>query len=448
MEDNNILKGSIFSKLFLYSIPIILSGWVQLLYNAADIIVVGRYSGSEALGAVGATSSLSHLLVNLFIALSSGSAVCVAQAIGAQRKDDVKKAVHTSFGIAIIGGILLAVVGVIFSKSMLLFLNTPPDIVDMSALYLKITTLGSVFLLVYNFGAAILRASGDTKTPLVFLIISGFVNVVLNLIFVIFCNMSVLGVALATLISQLLSAVLVAGFLMKKKDDCKLILKDIKIHKDVLLKILKIGLPASIQSVVFSISNVLVQSSVNSFGSAVVAGNSAASNIDDFCYTAMNAMHHSTVTYVGQNVGAKNMKRVKKIIFFALCQVVIIGVVTGGLILTFKRQLLNIYTPDNAGVIENGVIRLNYIVSSYCACGIMEVFVGALRGMGTSFIPMCGSILGVCGIRILWILTVFRHFHTLGSLFISYPISWLGTDIIHTVFTIIVFRKLKQKYQN
>ncbi len=440
-KKSEILNGSIFKNLLLFTIPIILTGVLQLFYNAADIIVVGRYAGSDSLAAVGSTSSITHLLINLFIGLSGGTSVCVAQFVGGREKENLEKTIHTSMSVAVIGGIFLMVFGVVFSRICLELMNTPANIIDEATLYMRIIFFGMPANLIYNFGAAILRAEGDTKTPLVFLSVSGVINVLLNLIFVIFFRMKADGVGWATIISQIISAFLIVRFLMKSESDCKLDLRKLRIHKNILTRILKIGVPAGVQGMLFSISNVLIQSSINSFGSVVVAGNSAASNLEGFAYTAMNSMHQSVLTFVGQHVGAKKASRIKKIIFTGCFQVAMIGIITSGILLIFAHPLLNLYAPGDEAVIASGIDRFKVILSTYFLCGIMDVIVGATRGMGESLNPMVVSILGVCGIRIAWIYTIFAYFNTPFSLYISYPISWLITALLQIVFCVRVLKR-------
>ncbi len=443
MKNNNseILSGSIFKNLLLFTIPIILTGVFQLFYNAADIIVVGRYAGSDSLAAVGSTSSITHLFINLFIGLSGGTSVCVAQFVGGKEKENLERTVHTSMAIAVIGGIVMMILGVLFAGKVLGLMKTPENIIVEATLYMRIIFLGLPVNLIYNFGAAILRAEGDTKTPLIYLTISGIINVVLNLIFVILFKMKAEGVGLATIISQLISAFLIVRHLMKIDSDCKLIIKNIRIHKNMLLRILKIGVPAGIQGMIFSISNVLIQSSINSFGSVVVAGNSAASNLEGFAYTAMNSMYQSVVTFVGQHVGAKKFPRIKKIIKTGCLQVFLIGVIFSGLLLLFAHPLINLYAPGDEAVISAGIDRFWVILSPYFLCGIMEVLVGGSRGMGESFKPMIVSIIGVCGIRIIWIYTIFEIFKTPFSVYISYPVSWFVTGLLQLIICIRVLKK-------
>ncbi len=445
-KKSNILNGSIFLNLLYFTIPVILTGVLQLLYNAADIIVVGRVAGSQSLAAVGSTSSITHLFINLFIGLSAGTSVCVARYIGEKDKESIEKTVHTSIMVALIGGVFLTVVGVILSRTVLEMMQTPLDIIEEASLYMKIIFLGMPANLVYNFGAAILRAEGNTKTPLIFLAISGIINVGLNIIFVVYFKMRADGVAWATIISQTISATLVILYLMRSSTYCKFHIKKLKIHNKMLFGILKIGVPAGLQGIVFSLSNVLIQSSINTFGSVVVAGNSAAGNLEGFAYTAMNATHQSMLTFVGQHIGAKKISRIKKVISIGCLQVFIVGLISSGLLLIFARPLLGLYAPGKEAVINSGVNRLIVILSPYFLCGLMETIVGATRGMGESLKPMVVSILGVCGIRILWIFTVFKIYHSPFSLYISYPVSWLITLLLQLVFCINTYKKIKSEY--
>ena len=418
-----------------------LTGILQLLYNAADIIVVGRYAGSVSLAAVGSTSSLINLIVNVFVGLSIGTSVVVSQNYGAERKKDVSETVHTSIAISIISGVAVGIFGVIMAKPLLSLMGTPDDVLNLAALYMRIYFAGMPATMVYNFGSAILRAVGDTRRPLYFLSIAGVVNVVLNLFFVIVFNMGVAGVALATVIAQCISVALVIGCLLKAEGSIKLIPKNIKIHKDKLIQIAKIGLPAGIQGSIFAISNVLIQSAVNSFGSIVMAGNAAAANIEGFVYTSMNAIYQTSLTFTGQNMGAKKYRRVNKVFLICTAFVVVVGGALGGLAYFGSKGLLSIYSVDPK-VIEMGMLRMSIICTTYFLCGFMDVLVGSLRGMGKSILPMLVTILGVCGIRILWIYTVFAQHRTLTTLYISYPISWMVTAAIHLICYIVVVRKL------
>ena len=447
----NMVEGPLLSGIISYTIPIILTSLLQLLFNAADLVVVGRFRGSIAVAAVSATGAITNLIVNLFIGLSIGAGVAVAHGLGGKQDHEVHKTIHTAIPTALVGGILLTFVGVIFAEDLLVLMKTPTDVLPLSTIYMRIYFGGITFSLVYNFCASILRAAGDTKTPLLFLSIAGVINVILNLIFVILLGMNVEGVALATTISQAISAVLVIIALMRRKDACKLSLKKMRFYRHQLVKIIRIGLPAGIQSSLFSISNVLIQSSINSFDNAVLmSGNGAAANIEGFVYVTMNGVHQATINYVGQNTGAHRFDRVKKVFLLSLACVVGIGAVTSGLAYVFGEQLLGIYITDSQQAIQYGLIRFSYVCTTYILCGLMDVSTGALRGMGSSFVPMLISVLGVCGIRITWIYTIFQipQFHTPESLYITYPISWFLTFAAQTVaFAILYTKKKKQNMQ-
>lgn len=423
-------NGPLLGKLLLFALPLMLSGILQLLFNAADIIVVGRFTGSHALAAVGSTSSLINLLVNLFIGFSIGSNVLTAQYYGAKDQKNIHQTIHTSILISLIGGIILIAVGVLLARPLLELMATPEDVLDQATLYMKIYFCGMPATMVYNFGAAILRAIGDTRRPLYFLFTAGVLNVFLNLFFVIVFHMGVAGVALATIISQTLSAILVVRCLTNLDGICRLYLKQLKIYPEKLLRIVQIGLPAGLQGAVFSISNVLIQSSVNSFGSIAMAGNTAASNLEGFVYTSMNAVYQTALSFTSQNIGAGKYQRIGMILRRCVALVTIIGLALGGLVVLFHQPLLSIYSTDPE-VISYGTVRLFIICLPYFLCGIMDTLVGMLRGMNYSILPMIASIVGVCGLRIVWIFTVFRWNHTLFTLYISYPITWALTACVH-----------------
>lgn len=440
----NMLKGPLWSSLIAYTIPIMLTGLLQLLFNAADLVIVGRFSGSINVAAVSATGAITNLIVNLFIGLSVGAGVAVAHGLGGNQAQEVHRTVHTALPLALVGGVLLTTVGVIFAEDLLILMKTPADVLPLSALYMRIYFCGMTFTMVYNFCASILRAAGDTKSPLIFLTVAGVVNVILNVIFVVFFHMTVDGVALATTISQGISAVLVVIALMRRTDACRLYLKKMRFYKYPLLKMIRIGLPAGIQGSMFSISNVIVQSSINSFNSGVLmSGNGAAANIEGFVYVLMNSFHQTAVNYVGQNMGAHQYKRIKKIFAYCLGYVAIAGFAAGFTVWTFGEQLLGIYITDSQEAIQYGLTRFNYIALPYFVCGLMDVSTGALRGLGASLTPMLISVMGVCGIRIAWIYTVFQmpQFHTPECLYLSYLISWTATFIFQTVAFIIIYKK-------
>lgn len=436
----DMCKGPLLGKLIIFAFPLMLSGILQLLFNAADIIVVGRFSGSHALAAVGSTSALINLLVNLFIGISVGANVLVGRYIGAQDFKNVSQTVHTAIYIAIWGGIFMIFTGVFLAKPLLELMGTPSDVLDLSILYMRIYFIGMPAFMVYNFGAAILRAVGDTKRPLYYLTVAGIVNIIFNLIFVIIFEMGVAGVAIATVISQFISAGFIILSLIKTEDALHLNIKEVCFHKDKVKAMLKIGLPAGIQGTIFSISNVLIQSSVNSFGSIVMAGNTAASNIEGFVYTSMNAVYQTSLSFTSQNMGAKQYHRIDKILLQCLGIVTVVGLMLGIGAYIIGPALLNIYST-NEEVVNYGLLRLGIIATPYFLCGLMDVLVGSLRGMGYSIMPMLVSLSGACLFRVIWIFTIFQMEHSLFILYISYPISWFLTAGIHGICYLVVRKK-------
>ena len=436
----DMCNGPLLGKILMFAFPLMLSGILQLLFNAADIIVVGQFTGNTAMAAVGSTSSLINLIVNLFVGLSIGTNVLVARYYGAGDRRNTSEAVHTSILIAAIGGVVMIVLGILLAEPLLILTGTPEDVIDQAVLYMRIYFVGMPAFMVYNFGAAVLRAIGDTKRPLYFLLVSGIVNVIFNLIFVIVFHLGVAGVAIATVMSQFISAVMVVLCLHHTRGACHLRFSLLRIHKDKILAMLRIGLPAGLQGVIFNISNVLIQSSVNSFGSTVMAGNTAASNIEGFVYTAMNAIYQTSLSFTSQNMGAQKYKRVDQIMIRCVAAVAIIGIVLGNGAYLIGRYLLEIYTSD-PDVISYGLIRMSIISTTYFLCGIMDTMVGSLRGMGYSIMPMLVSLTGACAMRILWIFTVFQMQHTLFSLYVSYPVSWGLTAAAHLICYLIVRRK-------
>ena len=442
-SNQSMIQGPLFSGIVFYTIPIILTSVLQLLFNAADLVIVGRFCGSVSVAAVGATGAITNLIVNLFIGLSVGTGVTVAHALGSREDEVVHRAVHTAMPTALIGGAALTGVGILLSEPLLKLMDTPETVLPLSTIYMQIYFGGMVFNMVYNFCPSILRAAGDTKSPLIFLTLAGVINVLLNVVFVTVFHMNVAGVALATTISQCVSAVLVVIALMRRTDACHLDLRRMKIYKPQLMKIINIGIPAGIQGSLFSISNVLIQSSVNSFGDVFMSGNAAAGNIEGFAYVSINAFSQTAVNYVGQNVGARQYKRVGRIVSICLACVVVVGLTVGIIGYSFGETLLSIYITDSAEAIAYGMIRLAYICLPYFLCGLMDVSTGALRGMGASIAPMVISILGVCGLRILWIYTIFQipQFHTPQCLYFSYTISWSVTFLIQIAVFIRSYRK-------
>ncbi|MDY3092155.1 MAG: MATE family efflux transporter [Erysipelotrichaceae bacterium] len=444
MKSNSIdmTEGSIFNKIILFAIPLMLSSILQLLFNAADLVVVGKFAGSESLAAVGSTNALINLLVNLFIGLSMGASVVMGRCIGARRYDEAHKALHTAMAIATVGGVMMIFVGYFASAPMLKLMATPDDVINLSILYMKIYFMGMPGMMAYNFGSAILRSAGDTKRPLYFLTVAGVINVILNLILVIGFHMGVAGVAIATAASQYISGFFVVMALVKSEGYMQLHLKELRFHKDQAIEMIRIGFPAGLQGIIFSISNVLIQSSVNSFGKIVMAGNTAASNIEGFVYTAMNSIYQTALSFTSQNMGAKRYDRIDKILFECQLTVIIIGLVAGIGAYTMGDKLLAIYDSDPE-VIGYGLTRMSLVCAPYFLCGMMDVMVGSLRGMGYSIMPMIVSLTGACLFRVIWILTVFAANHTLFTLYISYPISWALTFSIHLLCYLVVRRKFK-----
>ncbi|WP_278909185.1 MATE family efflux transporter [Faecalicoccus pleomorphus] len=440
----DMIQGPIFSKLIVFSIPVILSGVLQLLFNAADVIVVGRFTGSRALAAVGSTSSLINLLINLFLGISIGANVLVGQYIGARDEENAQKAVHTGILFALFGGLFMSVFGFFAAGTLLSWMATPEDVLPLSTIYMQIYFIGLPSLLVYDFGAALLRAVGDTKRPLYFLMISGMVNVVLNLIFVIVFDWGVAGVATATIVAETISAILVLLCLHAHEGPIRLQRKSLHFSLDKGIKMVKIGVPAGVQGMLFSISNVLIQSSVNSFGAIVMAGNTASLNIENFVYISMNAIYQTNLSFTSQNMGAKQFKRIDKILLECLGIVVCVGLILGWCAYLGGDFLLHIYSTDPE-VIRIGLIRLSFICTTYFLCGIMDVFVGSLRGMGYSILPMLVSMMGVCVFRIFWIFTIFQAHRELSTLYISYPISWILTIAVDIVCYIYIRRTIERK---
>lgn len=423
-DETDMLHGPLFKKILIFSLPIMAMNLLQLLFNAADMIVVGRFSGAEALAAVGAVGSLINLIVNLFMGLSVGTSVIVAQDYGSGDAREVSQSVHTSIGISVIGGFFVMVLGLAVCKPLLLMMGTPTDVVDLSELYMKIYFIGMPANMVYNFGAAILRAVGDSKHPMYYLIVTGFLNVLLNLLFVIVFDMNVAGVAWATVISQYLSVVLIGLCLMRSEGPIRLYPSRIfRISGKKLLSIIRIGLPAGLQNTLFSISNVLIQSAVNSFGSTMVAASSAASNVEGFVGTTMNAYYNAAVTFAGQNMGGKRYKRLKKIAGVCTILIFITWIVLSGALVLFGPELLSLYTTDPA-VVELGMVRMRVMMVVYFTCGFMNVYPGLTRGMGWSILPMVCTLVGACLLRIVWLQTVFVWYRSEAVLFASYPVTW------------------------
>ena len=442
----DMTSGPLIPKILAFSIPLMLSGILQLLFNAADIIVVGQFTSAQAMAAVGSTSSLNNLIVNIFVGLSIGSNVLMARFYGAHNQEGTHTLVHTSILLSLIAGLFLVVLGVALANPLLTLMGTPDDVIDQSVLYMRIVFLGMPALLTYDFGAGILRAIGDTKRPLLYLLISGIINVCLNLFFVIVFGMGVAGVAIATVVSQYVSAFLVIRSMMKTSSSYKLRIKDLRMEKEMLLQILRIGLPAGIQSALFNISNVLIQSSINSFGSIAMAGNTAASNIEGFVYTSMNAVYQASINFTSQNVGAHNTKRITPVLLSCLMIVSIVGISLSTIVEVFDSELLGIYSSDPT-VISYGISRLHVVCMTYFLCGLMDTACGSIRGLGYSMAPTIVSLTGACGLRILWICTAFQIDRTLFTLYLSYPVSWLVTFIAHMLCYMKFSRDWKRKIE-
>lgn len=438
----DMTNGPIVGKMIAYTIPIILSGWLQLLYNATDLVVIGQFAGSDAFAAVGANGALYNLFTTMFLALSGGGCICVAQYYGARDGKNVSETVHTCVLVSIIGGFTVAVLGIAFSKDALVLMGTHKDIMDMAALYLKIVLASCPFTMFFNFAAGILRATGDTQRPFYILMLTGLVNVVLNLIFVIVFDMSVSGVAWATFISNALNAIMLGYILVKSDDSIRLNFKELKIYADKLKKILNYGIPSAINSVMFSFSNVIIQSAVNSFDSvAVISGNAAAANLEGFIYTSMNSFAQTTLNFTGQNYGARKYKRISRVLLNSVIMVFLIGGGLGILANVFGTPLLRIYEPTDNLAIEKGLIRLSIIATLYFICGINEVFQNIMRGIGASWTPTVTSFISVVGVRILWVLFVFPKFHTLQVLYVAWPLTWITSTLILVVMYLLTRKK-------
>ena len=430
----DMCSGTIANKILIFSLPLMLSGMLQLLFNAADIVVVGRFCGKESLAAVGSNTSLINLFINLFVGLSVGANVVVAQDLGAGREKEANRAVHSTILIAIISGVFLLVMGQLLSRQMLEWMDSPDTVIDLAALYLKVYFLGMPATMVYNFGAAMLRAKGDTQRPLYYLTLAGVINVVLNFIFVVFLHWDVAGVAAATSISQYVSAALVLRCLRKETGVLHLEWKQLGFDRQVFVRIVKVGLPAGLQGVVFSLANVVIQSGVNSFGDVMVAGASAAASVEGFVYVAMNSFYQAAITFTGQNYGAGKCDRVDKIALYCTAFAVGSGLILGNLVYFAGPQLISIYSPGDLEVVEAGMIRMGIIARTYALCGVMEAMVGVLRGLGHSIGPMVVSLFGSCVLRLIWMVTVFPAVATPGILFLAFPVTWIITGGCHLIF--------------
>ena len=448
----DLTEGPLFLPMISYVVPIILTGLLQILYNMADNIVVGRFSGDDlALAAVGSTSSLSNLIINLLMGVAGGSGVVIAQSYGAKNKDRTSRAVHTSMLTAVIGGIVFCIIGLLISRPALAIMDTKEELMSRALLYLRIICLGIPASAIYNFGAAALRSVGDSKTPLVILSCTGLTNVLLNLFFVIVCHMSVSGVALATIASQYVSAVVVIIVLFKRKDQpYALSTNMLRIDTDLLKSILRLGLPAGFQGTLFSISNIILTSGMNSLATTDIAGKTIAINIEGLVYTAMNSYLHASTTFTGQNFGAKKPDRIKKSIIYAALQVTIVGVVGGMILILFGKPIAEMYVdlndPNREAVLQAAMDLMTFMLSVYFLCGVMDTLSGALRGLGYSVIPMIVSIGAICVLRAIWVFVFFpmEQFHSLIGIYLIYPISWSLGIIFNTIALLVVYPKVKK----
>lgn len=442
----DMLNGPLLGKIIVYTLPIIFSGFLQLAYNAADIIVVGKFAenSTHALAAVGSTTALMNLFVNICMGLSAGANVVVARFYGAGDKNEVSRAVHTSFATGIIAGFVIGTIGFILTPNLLEMLECPPEILGDASMYMRICLAGMTFQMTYNFVSGIVRAAGDTKNPFIILVVSGLLNIVLNLVTVICFHLGVAGVAIATTCANLLSAVLITILLLRSDDCIKLHFGKIRLHKDIILQICRIGIPSSIQGVTFSLSNTLLQSAINAKGPIVMAAGTASSNIENFVYISMNSFYHTTLAFVGQNHAAKKFDRAKKTVFICLALVTLSGVTFGGLVNIFSETLFGFFIKADANfaaTVAEGTRRLLVIAGPYFLCGWLDVLVGAIRGMGVSLVPMISSVVGVCGIRLIWIYLVYPYFDNTVWLYMCYPVSWFIVDILHCITFIYVMRK-------
>ncbi len=439
----DMTTGPFYKKIIKFSIPLMLTSLLQILYNAADVMVVGNFAGSQALAAVSSNGSLVNLILNLFIGFSVGSGVVIARFIGAKNERATSRAVHTAMTFAVLLGVAALVIGESFARGLLGIMGTPKDIIDLATLYLRIFFLGTPASLTFNFGSAILRANGDTKRPMIISALSGILNIVLNLVFVIYFKMSVAGVSLATIISQYMTAIWVVIILLKRDDASRLELKKLKLHNAELVEIVRIGLPTGLSSTCFALSNVTVQSAINSFGSVAVAGNGAASNIDNLVYVCMDAFPQACTTFVAQNIGAKNYDNINRVFYRCIALVGIVAITTGGLAAIFANFLVGLFTNDPE-VIRFGAEKVRYLATGYFICGWMNCAAGAIRSMGKPFTSMIVSLVGSCGFRILWVATIFKMFRTLPVLYSVYVTSWIITFSVLYIFYLKILKKIRK----
>lgn len=444
----DLTQGSVFIKLIQFSVPLIFSSLLQILFNTADRIVVGQYCSSASFSAVTSTGSLINLLVNLFTGLSIGTNIVAANYFGAGKKKEINETVHTAILLSFYSGIILTVIGIIFAKPILIAMGAQNDFLDLAVIYLRIYFGGITATMVYNFGSALLRAKGDTKRPLYILTIAGVINFLLNLFFVIVCKMSVDGVGYATVLSQVFASIAVIFLLVRENDEFHLDFHKLKMNSHIFTKIVKIGVPAGFQGIMFSFSNVIIQSSVNSFGEIVINGNGAAADLEGFVYFTMNGFAQGALTFCSQNLGARKIDRIKKVVIVASLAVVVMSGLGSLIFLFFGRNLIGFY-QDNPKIIDAGMMRIHVIITCYYLCGIMDVLANSLRGIGYSMLPFITSLTGACIFRIIYLFTIFRmeRFHNPITIYLSYPFSWTLTITANLIIFIVVFRRLKNKIE-
>lgn len=447
----DVTTGALLPKIVMFSLPLMLTGILQLLFNTADTIVVGRWGGETeaereiALAAVGSCGSLIALIINFFLGLSVGAGVCVAQDMGARQYGEVGKTVHTGVALAAVCGVVVCIPGMIFARPLLLLMGTEEDVLGAATSYMCAYFVGTPANMIYNYCAAMLRSKGDTTRPMIFLTTAGVVNVFLNLLTVLAFDMGAVGVGIATASSHWVSCILILIHMCRLDDACHLDLRRLRFDLEKLRKMLYIGVPAGIQSIVFAFSNVLIQSSVNSFGKATVAANAVAANITNYVYTAQNTFYHATMTFVGQCVGANRLDRIRPIAFNCLACVTVVGLLLSGIVLLFGEELISLFSPGNAEVVRIGMVRVWYVGLPYFLAGIMEVGSGVLRGLGKSMTSMLVSVLGTCVFRVIWIMVIFKAFRSLEILYISYPISWALTAACHFFLAALALRKARRR---
>lgn len=450
IRKKDFTSGPMFSKIILFTLPVIATAILQLLFNTADTFVVGNWGGDTqadrdaALAAVGSCGALTNLIIGLFMGLSVGAGVCVAHGVGAKDDKAVSKTVHTSIIVSLILGAVVTVVGILLAHPLLNLMSTPEDVMGQAVPYMRAYFCGMIANMMYNYCAAILRSVGNTTAPLIFLSVAGVVNVGLNLVMVLVFRLGALGVGIATAASHWVSCILILLYMKRMDGPCKFEFSKLRVSKAQLKKMIMIGLPAGIQGILFSLSNVIIQSSINSFKTVYIAGNTAASNVDSYIYSAQNALYHTALTFVGQNIGAKKYDRVKKAILYCLICVTVVGVALGLLVYAFGETLLGLFT-DSSAVIEAGMMRLAIMGTTYFLCGTMEVGSGVLRGLGKSVTSMIISLIGACVVRLVYIYTIFEVFHTTTVLYLSYPLSWILTTIVLFLFAFIELHRFKKR---